>query len=95
MERRKIVKRSNCIPTQRKREGRASLMDRGFRIPAKESKGGEGGGLSTARLIFINYINSPRRGQPVDWVTRTTMYVLCLTPPSSPLLSFLFLPRVP
>lgn len=26
--------------------------------------------LSTARLIFINYINSPRRGQPVDWVTR-------------------------
>lgn len=25
---------------------------------------------SIYRLIFINYINSPRRGQPVDWVTR-------------------------
>ena len=64
---------------EKEKEGRAS---HGSWLSNTSERIEERGGLSTAGLIFINYINSPRRGQPVDWVTRTTMYVLCPPPPS-------------
>lgn len=46
---------------------------------------------STACLIFINYINSPRRGRPVDWVTRIVRLSPPLTLPSFAFFLFRFL----
>lgn len=50
-----------------------------YEIVANENQGVH---LSTACLIFINYINSPRRGRPVDWVTRIVRLSPPLTLPS-------------